>query len=149
MAWTTPRTWTVGAAGTAADLNTYVRDNTSFLYGDVGWTALTLQSGWATTSGWPALAVRLSNNRVSFRGRVSNTTLACTAGARYQIATLPAGYAPPNRTSIPAVFQIAGAASYGGSIVDIQSSTNLGFYSPSAGTGVVAQFDGLSFDIVS
>jgi hypothetical protein len=33
MAWTTPKTWAVGDPATAADLNTYVRDNVAFLYG--------------------------------------------------------------------------------------------------------------------
>lgn len=31
MAWTTPKTWTVGELLTAADLNTYIRDNSDFL----------------------------------------------------------------------------------------------------------------------
>lgn len=32
MTWTTPKTWNVGDAATAADMNTYVRDNSSYLY---------------------------------------------------------------------------------------------------------------------
>lgn len=32
MAWTTPRTWTVGETPTAAVFNTHVRDNLNFLY---------------------------------------------------------------------------------------------------------------------
>jgi hypothetical protein len=31
MVWVTPKTWNVGDPGTAADLNTYIRDNTNFL----------------------------------------------------------------------------------------------------------------------
>lgn len=32
--WTTPKTWAVGDILTAADMNTYVRDNTTFLHGN-------------------------------------------------------------------------------------------------------------------
>ena len=32
MAWSTPKTWTAGSVLTAADMNTYVRDNDSALY---------------------------------------------------------------------------------------------------------------------
>lgn len=32
MAWTTPKRWKVGEQPTAANLNTYIRDNTSYLY---------------------------------------------------------------------------------------------------------------------
>ena len=36
MAWTNPKTWTAAAILTAAELNTYVRDNTNFLKGATG-----------------------------------------------------------------------------------------------------------------
>lgn len=32
MAWSTPKTWNVGDVLTASDMDTYVRDNTNFLY---------------------------------------------------------------------------------------------------------------------
>lgn len=32
MAWTTPRTWTVGEVVTAAELNEQIRDNVGYLY---------------------------------------------------------------------------------------------------------------------
>ncbi|MCU4184033.1 hypothetical protein K6U06_06650 [Acidiferrimicrobium sp. IK] len=36
MAWTSPRTWAVGDPATSADLNTYVRDNTAYLFSAIG-----------------------------------------------------------------------------------------------------------------
>lgn len=36
MAWTSPKTWNVGDVLTAADMNTYVRDNTRWAGGDRG-----------------------------------------------------------------------------------------------------------------
>jgi len=35
MAWTTPQTWVAGAVGTAAEMNTHVRDNMNYLKGQV------------------------------------------------------------------------------------------------------------------
>lgn len=34
MSWTTPRTWVVGEIVTAAEMNTHVRDNFSWMYGE-------------------------------------------------------------------------------------------------------------------
>lgn len=48
MAWSTPKTWNVGDVSTAADFNTYVRDNENALYGTV--YQLAVVSG--TTSVW-------------------------------------------------------------------------------------------------
>lgn len=36
MAWSSPKTWNVGDVLTAADMNTYVRDNAGYLHGDAG-----------------------------------------------------------------------------------------------------------------
>jgi hypothetical protein len=36
VAWTTPKTWGVSDAPTAAELNTYLRDNTNFLFAPPG-----------------------------------------------------------------------------------------------------------------
>lgn len=58
MVWTSPRSWAVGNILTAADMNTYVRDNTNFLYaarvfpGTVAFHARTsTPSGWLTCDG--------------------------------------------------------------------------------------------------
>jgi len=49
MAWSTPKTYSVGAVLTAADLNTYQRDNLNYLYGAAGTFSPTLtQSGSVT-----------------------------------------------------------------------------------------------------
>jgi hypothetical protein len=36
MAWTTPKTWIAGSVLTAAEMNTHVRDNLSYLYDQIG-----------------------------------------------------------------------------------------------------------------
>jgi hypothetical protein len=44
ISWTTPKTWAVGDPGTAADLNTYIRDNSNFLASASGATVATSQT---------------------------------------------------------------------------------------------------------
>ena len=44
MAWSTPRTWTVGEVLTAANMNTYISNNLAYLHGDAG-VAIDLSAG--------------------------------------------------------------------------------------------------------
>lgn len=52
MAWTTPRTWTVGEVATAAIMNTHLRDNLNHLFGAMLYdNILSGTGGWDTGSG--------------------------------------------------------------------------------------------------
>lgn len=87
MAWTVPRTWAVGDPGTSSDLNVYVRDNTSFLYGDTAWTTvLSFNNGWSAGAITPRY--RRTGTIVEINGSVTGGTLALNA------FVLPAG--PPS-----------------------------------------------------
>lgn len=54
MAWSTPRTWTTSEIVTAANMNTYISNNLSFLGGATGATVATSQT--TTASSWTDLA---------------------------------------------------------------------------------------------
>lgn len=47
--WTSPKTWNSGDILTAADMDTYVRDNTTFLSSSTGATVATSQTTTSTT----------------------------------------------------------------------------------------------------
>lgn len=92
MAWTPPRTWRPREVPTAAQLNAQVRDNFVELNTVVAPVAVTLLNGWVEYAGaWPSPAVTLRGNRAHMWGLIKNGTT--TAGT--QIATVPAGYRPP------------------------------------------------------
>ncbi len=87
MAWTTPITHATGDLSPASDWNTYIRDNTNFLYGDTAWTTVTVFTGtWAAG----AQAPRFSKigNLVTMQGLVQSGTINTAA------FTLPTGYRP-------------------------------------------------------
>jgi hypothetical protein len=87
MAWTAPKTWNVGDPGTSADLNTYIRDNSSFLFGDAGWTNVSaFTNTWA--AGGTAPGFILIGRVVYLRGTMTAGTANATA------FTLPVGYRP-------------------------------------------------------
>jgi hypothetical protein len=90
MAWTTVKTWVVSEPMTAGDLNTYVRDNLAFLYGDSAWTSVgSFNNSWVNYGGALPAAAYLKVGRVVFlRGHIKTGTLNLSA------FTLPAGYRP-------------------------------------------------------
>jgi hypothetical protein len=91
MSWSSPdsHVFVVSEVVTAATLNTYVRLNLDFLYGDTSWTAPTLTNGWVdSATGGPAVGFRLIGTRVVMRGNVKSGTLNTSA------FTLPVGYRP-------------------------------------------------------
>ena len=51
MAWTSPKTWSVGEVLTSTDMNTYVRDNTEFLFDNSVYNASAAIT--ATNASWP------------------------------------------------------------------------------------------------
>jgi hypothetical protein len=59
MAWTDPRTWTIGEKVTKAIMDTHVRDNLNSLKSDIANTPLTVQSSIAPMSGYAAAALQL------------------------------------------------------------------------------------------
>lgn len=138
MAWTTPKTWAVGDPGTSSDLNTYVRDNAKFLYGDVAWTAPALQNGWVNVGAPYNLAgYRLAGNWVELRGAIKNGTI--TSGTL--LFTLPAGYRPLN-SNVP-----MGYASASGTWTVIIASTG----AVTANAGAIAAgswLDGMRFSLL-
>ena len=87
MSWTTPKTWAVGDPGTASDLNTYIRDNSAYLYGDTSWTAVTFQNSWANLASYVTQYRRLGAT-VALAGAATGGTAATVA------FTLPVGYRP-------------------------------------------------------
>lgn len=72
--WTTPKTWTAGAALTAAELNEQLRDNTTYLYDRYRNTNLMLASAITTASG-------------SF-GTATGLTFPVTSGTKYSVLAL-------------------------------------------------------------
>lgn len=98
MAWTTPKTWAVNEPLTAADLNTYVRDNMLAVFGgsafdqtNIDLTALTTTStSWTNAGGALTCKLTPTGERVLVLADVavfmSNTAgkaelrLACTDG---------------------------------------------------------------------
>lgn len=139
MTWTAPKTWAVGDPGTSSDLNTYVRDNAKFLYGDVAWTAATLQNGWVVFGATnPVPGYRLDGAHVELRGAAKNGTL---AGGTL-LFTLPVGYRPALATST--VGLAAGASFFGINI------SNAGAVTIAAGASATAiQFDGMRFSTIA
>jgi hypothetical protein len=98
VSWTTPKTWNVGDPATSADLNTYVRDNASFLYGDAGWTnASGFTNSWAANPSPNIPRFMVMGRVVYLTGMVSGGTLGSAA------FTLPAGYRPSQTVQIGTV----------------------------------------------
>jgi len=94
MAWTTPATVLVGDPATSSWANTFVRDNTAWLYGDTAWSV-----PGAFTNSWANyfdVGYRRVGNTVLLRGEIKG-------GVSNTVAfTLPSGYAPPAQYVGPA-----------------------------------------------
>jgi hypothetical protein len=91
MAWTNPDShiWTAGEVLTAANMNTYVRLNLDFLYGDTAWIAPTLINSWVNSGGTDVPAgYRGVGTLIILRGVIKLGTLNQPA------FVLPAGYRP-------------------------------------------------------
>lgn len=88
MSWTAPKTWAVGDPGTSPDLNTYVRDNTNFLFGDTAWTPLSYVNSWVNAGSPDEVGhFRKIGNLVIVEGTIQS-------GTAVTVCTLPAGYRP-------------------------------------------------------
>jgi hypothetical protein len=124
LVWTTGHVFTTSEVVSAATLNAGVADST-FLYGDVAWTAAVLTATWVNSgAGYSVAAYRIAGNNVALRGRVNGGT------AGTQIFILPAGYRPTNGHLI---FGGAGDAAF----VSLQVTT----------TGVVSHMIGATTDV--
>jgi hypothetical protein len=138
VAWTTPKTWAVNSAATSSDQNTYVRDNTNFLYGDTAWSAPTLQNSWVNFGGgFTNAGYRLNGTTVLVRGTIKNGTI--TSGTL--LFTLPAGYRPT------ATHELVGYAS-GGTTWMAQIATNGQVTIGNGGNAAGITMDGMTFSVL-
>jgi hypothetical protein len=93
VTWTTPKTWAVGDPATAADFNTYIRDNAAYLFGDSAWISPVYANGWADfLSGWDPVGYKRIGSTVVFRGAMKSGTV---AAASFTITGGPPTYRPP------------------------------------------------------
>lgn len=98
MSWTTPRTWVAGELVTAAELNTHIRDDLSWLRSAGDWTYIGASGAPAYQNGWtsinaPAASYKRIGNWVCVRGYLANGTAGTT------MFTMP--YWPTLRIFIP------------------------------------------------
>jgi len=92
MAWTTPKSWTIGEQPTAATMNTHLRDNLLALNTDNDWQPLQLLNGWVSySSGYGPARIKMQGGRVFMAGLITGGTF--TPGTA--VANIPAGYRPP------------------------------------------------------
>jgi hypothetical protein len=92
ISWASPdaHVWTAGEVLTAANMNTYIRLNLDFLYGDTAWQVPTLINSWVNAGAPnPNAGYRLLGTRVVVRGTVKTGTVGAP------IFVLPVGYRPP------------------------------------------------------
>lgn len=137
MSWTAPsgHVWATGEIVTAANMNTYIANDLTFLYGDTGWTAPTFTNSWANFSGF-ACGFRLVGTRVALKGTMQSGTWGSVA------FTLPAGYRPPQTTD-ELVFSNGTT-----SAVHMGIST-AGAVTPSGGSAASScSLDGIIFDTI-
>jgi len=133
MAWTIPKTWNVGDVLTSTDLNTYVRDNSSFLYGDTNEVAVTIASGWANFGGgFLPLNVRKFGSFGVVSGLVFNNS-GVTTNYPSTMGTLPIGYQPA-ATAIAS--GIVGSSPIVLARIDIGFNATISIQSAAAGTGI-------------
>lgn len=138
MPWTAPKTWAVGDPAVASDLNTYIRDNSNYLYGDSVWTTATLQNGWAPLgSGTFAPGYRHDGAHVELRGAAAGGTT--TAGTL--LFTLPSGYRPQNT--------VYGSGIAAGSGLFVFNISTAGAVQIQAGSGLTnVTFDNTRFSVL-
>jgi hypothetical protein len=91
ISWTSPdsHVWTAGEVLTASNMNTYIRLNLDFLYGDIAWSAPVYTNAWVDyLAGYRAGGYRLAGTQVYLRGIIKSGTIGSSA------FTLPLGYRP-------------------------------------------------------
>jgi hypothetical protein len=91
MAWTPPdnHVWTANEVLTASNMNTYLRLNLDFLYGDLAWTAPTYTNAWVDFGGtYRGGGYRLIGTQVYIRGVIKGGAITSSAW------TMPVGYRP-------------------------------------------------------
>lgn len=119
MTWTLPKTWNVGDVLTSTDMNTYVRDNSNYLYGDTARVPVPLAANWVNFgSNFAPLSVIRTGSQVHLFGMIKNNTGA-TAGNGVVVGTVPSAYIPPDYQ--PSVADANGAFCR----LDIQPSGNI------------------------
>lgn len=90
--WTSPKTWNVGDVLTAADMNTYVRDNTTFLSSPTGATVATSQTTASASyvdlaTAGPAVTVTTGLNAIVAVGaQMANAGAGDGAGMSYAVS---------------------------------------------------------------
>jgi hypothetical protein len=96
MAWTNPDThiWAVSEVVSAANMNTFLRLNLDYLYGDTVWTTMAVfTNGWAQNS--PLPRYRLVGSLVVCVGSIHSGTVNTVA------FTFPVGYRPQILIGVP------------------------------------------------
>lgn len=98
--WTDPQThlWAASELVTAPNMDTYISNNLSYLYGDNAWAVPTLAGAWVNAAGFNPAGYRLDGTHVELRGGLT------PGGTGTVIFTLGAGYRPAasNTVLVPA-----------------------------------------------
>jgi hypothetical protein len=92
MTWSSPdlHVWTTGEVVSATNMNTYIRDDLDYLYGDTGWTNVTsFTNSWGNYTGF-VTRYMMVGRLVVIEGIVSGGTV----GAGTPVFTLPSPYLP-------------------------------------------------------
>ena len=138
MAWTTPITHATGDVVPASDWNTYIRDNTNYLFGDTAWTGaagVTFTNSWADFGGVNLFGFRKVGTRVVCRGALHNGTINTAA------FTFPAGYRPVGDTYN---FVVTSASNTTGFV----TVTTAGVLTVLAGTNTFIDLSQVNFDTI-
>jgi hypothetical protein len=124
MAWTTPRTWVAGEVGSAANLNTHVRDNMLAIFSaGPTWVNVTFNSGNFTASGSMTWTVASGD-----QGVYQWTEIGKTMHVAFEINTSTVGGTPSTelRIAIPNGRTASGTTS--GTFAGLDNSTAITGY---------------------
>jgi hypothetical protein len=136
ISWTSPdsHVWTAGEVLTASNMNTYIRLNLDFLYGDVAWTAPVYANAWVDYGApYAAMGFRLLGTRVVFRGAMKSGTMSAAA------FTLPAGYRPTAQINV-----VSNSGGFYGAVTIVAAGT----VTPNSGSNAQQELNGASFDTI-
>ena len=136
MAWTNPdsHVWTTGETLTAANMNTYIRLNLDFLYGDTAWTAVSYTNSWVDFDSGHTVGFRAIGSRVALKGTMKSGTIGSAA------FTLPTGYRP---VLTDCSFACDSNGAFGKLTV-----ASTGAVTPNVGSNVYFSLNGVTFDTI-
>jgi hypothetical protein len=136
ISWASPdsHVWTAGEVLTASNMNTYIRLNLDWLYGDTTWTAPVFTNGWANYgSGANNGGFRLVGTRVALRGTIALGTLGQAA------FTLPVGYRPLGSSTFVCISNNA---------LGSVGVFTTGLVTPTIGSNAWFSLEGMTFDTI-